>query len=113
MILVNHSKGYHCFVFMSTFNELIQSEQPVLVDFYATWCGPCQMMAPVLESLKSEVGAKARIVKVDIDKNPTAARKFGVQGVPTFILFKKGQQVWRQSGALPKYLLERAIEEYR
>jgi len=94
---------------MSKFNELINGDQPILVDFYATWCGPCKTMAPVLEELKNEIGNKARVIKVDIDKNPAAARKYHVKGVPTFILFKKGSQVWRQSGAIPKSILSDAI----
>ena len=95
---------------MSKFNELINGDQPVLVDFHATWCGPCKTMAPVLEELKNEIGGKARVIKVDIDKNPAAARKYHVKGVPTFILFKGGQQVWRQSGAIPKSMLSEAID---
>ncbi|MEQ8904133.1 MAG: thioredoxin [Pseudomonadales bacterium] len=96
---------------MSKFNELINGDQPVLVDFHATWCGPCHTMAPILEELKSENGSKARIIKVDIDKNQAAAQKYNVRGVPTFILFKQGKQVWRQSGAIPKHMLEQAINQ--
>ena len=96
---------------MSKFNELINGDQPVLVDFHATWCGPCKTMAPVLEELKSDVGSKARIIKIDIDQNPKAAQAFNVRGVPTFILFKNGKQLWRQSGAIPKHLLADAINK--
>lgn len=95
---------------MSTFNELINGTQPVLVDFHATWCGPCHAMAPVLEELKSEIGNKARIIKVDIDKNQGAAMKYQVKGVPTFILFKEGKIVWRQSGVIPKHMIANAIQ---
>jgi len=90
---------------MSAFSDLINSDTPVLVDFYAEWCGPCKMMAPVLKEVASKVGDKARIVKVDVDKNQNAAAAYQVRGVPTFIIFKKGQIVWRQSGVVPAELL--------
>lgn len=92
-----------------TFQEMIQSEKPVLVDFFATWCGPCKMMAPILEQLKQSVGDAAHIIKVDVDKNPQAAQVYQVSGVPTLILFKQGKQLWRQSGVVPAKELERAI----
>ena len=95
-----------------TFNELIQSEKPVLVDFFATWCGPCKMMAPILNDVKQEIGDAANIVKVDIDKNPQAANAYQVQSVPTLILFKKGKVLWRQSGAVPKKGLVDIIKKF-
>jgi len=95
-----------------TFNEMIQSDKPVLVDFSAEWCGPCKMMAPILKEVKLAIGDSATIIKVDVDKNPQAAGEYQVQGVPTLILFKNGKPLWRQSGVVQKSNLVSVIKKY-
>ena len=87
---------------MSNFNDIINSEQPVLVDFFATWCGPCQMLLPVLNKVKDNLQDRITIIKIDVDKNQDLAQKLNVRGVPTMMLFQNGKQLWRQSGVLTK-----------
>ena len=94
-----------------TFSEIINGDTPVLVDFFAEWCGPCKMMKPVLEKLHQQMGDKVRIIKIDIDKSPAAANTFQVQSVPTLMLFQKGKPVWRQSGVVQAAQLENIIKQ--
>lgn len=96
---------------MATFQEIIQDDKPVLVDFFAEWCGPCKTMAPELKKLVDMRGDSLRVIKVDVDRNPDAAAHFGIQGVPTLILFRKGSQLWRQSGAMTAVQLDRIIRD--
>ncbi|MDB5003121.1 MAG: thioredoxin [Mucilaginibacter sp.] len=108
----------HCYIIkynyniMANFQEIIASEKPVLVDFSAEWCGPCQMMPPILQQLKSNMGDKITIIKIDIDKNPSAANVYKIQSVPTLMIFKQGQTKWRQSGVVQANQLQQIITQY-
>ena len=97
---------------MNNFKELINADKPLLVDFFAEWCGPCKVQAPNLKQTKDKLGDQVRIIKIDIDKNPEVAQQFQVQGVPTLILFKKGQIKWRQSGVVPANMLVQLIQQH-
>ena len=97
---------------METFGEVIKNTQPVLVDFHATWCGPCKMMAPELQKFAQKNTGKLRVIKIDIDKNPAVAQQFRIQGVPTLILFKEGKVLWRQSGAMSSGQISNAISSH-
>ncbi|UOK43018.1 MULTISPECIES: thioredoxin [Flavobacterium] len=97
---------------MSNFSEIINKNQPVLIDFHATWCGPCQTLSPILKQVKDELGDSISIIKIDVDKNPAIAEQFQVRGVPTMLLFKNGKQLWRQSGILSKSDLLNVFKQY-
>lgn len=97
---------------MEKFEDLIKSEKPVLIDFFATWCGPCKMMHPVLEDLAKTVGDKARIIKIDIDKNEELSRVYNVRSVPTLMIFKDGELKWRVSGVQQASALEAELAKY-
>ena len=96
---------------MSNFDTIIQSEKPVLVDFFATWCGPCKMLSPILREVKDSLGDTVSIIKIDVDKNQQISSKYQVRGVPTMILFQNGKELWRQSGVLTKEEIIKTIIE--
>jgi thioredoxin 1 len=96
---------------MSQFQNLIEGNKPVLVDFFAEWCGPCKMMAPILQEVKRNLGDQVTILKVDVDKNPQVAAQYQIQGVPTLMLFQEGQIKWRQSGVVPANQIQQKINQ--
>jgi len=93
------------------FNKLINGEKPILIDFHATWCGPCKMLAPIIKEVAQEVSGKVRVIKIDIDKNQALAQRYQVRGVPTLALFKDGEIIWRESGVKTKHQIVTSIEE--
>ena len=97
---------------MADFQQLINKDEPVLIDFFATWCGPCKMMPPILEELKERMGDKVSILKIDVDRNQQLARNLNIRGVPTLALYKQGKMVWRESGVRPADELERVINQH-
>lgn len=97
---------------MEKFEDIIKSEKPVLIDFFATWCSPCKMMHHVLEELHEKVGDKARVIKIDIDKNQELAAIYNVRSVPTLMIFRNGELKWRTSGVQPIQTLEQELEKY-
>lgn len=97
----------------NSFNNIIQSDIPVLIDFYADWCGPCKALAPILKEVKKELGDAVKLIKIDVDKNQPLAANYQVRGVPTMILFKDGKQLWRQSGVLEKKDIIAVINQHK
>ena len=97
---------------MSSFQQIIEDSKPVLIDFFAEWCGPCKMMPPILNQLKANMGSSLRILKIDVDKNPDVASKYQVRGVPTLLLMRSGKILWKQSGVLQSGELQQVIEHH-
>jgi thioredoxin 1 len=96
-----------------SFAEIINRDRPVLVDFYATWCGPCKTMSPILQDFARQMGDRVRVLKIDVDKNQAVSNKYKVQSIPTLILFKNGEIKWRQTGIVQKKMLEEMLNKFR
>lgn len=98
---------------MSSFSNIINQDKPVLIDFFAEWCGPCKMMSPILKEVKENLGDTISIIKIDVDKNQSLAAKYQVRGVPTLMVFKSGKQLWRQSGVVQKNDLISLLQSFK
>ncbi len=96
----------------SSFNDIVNSDKPVLIDFFAEWCGPCKAMSPILKNVAEAMGDEARIIKIDVDKNPAIAQKFQIRGVPTLMIFKKGEVLWRASGMQSQHSLVKLLKKF-
>jgi len=97
---------------MGDFNEIINSSKPTLVDFYADWCGPCKVMSPIIEQTKSDLGEEATVLKINIDNNVEVARKYQIRSIPTLLIFKEGEVVWRQSGVPQKQMIVESVKQF-
>ncbi len=97
---------------MSEFTDIINDKKPTLVDFFATWCGPCKVQAPILEQVKNKLGDKVNILKIDVDQNPQLAEQYSIQSIPTLILFKEGEAIWRAYGVQQAPILESKLSEH-
>lgn len=97
---------------METFQQIINGDKPVLIDFYATWCGPCKAMSPIVEQIGKEMQGQARLLKIDVDKNQAVAAQYQIQAVPTFMIFKKGEMVWRQPGGADKMTIMHQLRKF-
>lgn len=97
---------------METFQQIINGEKPVLIDFYATWCGPCKAMSPIVEQIGKEMQGQARVLKIDVDKNQAVTAQYQIQAVPTFMIFKKGEMVWRQPGGADKMTIMNQLRKF-
>jgi thioredoxin 1 len=97
---------------METFQQIINGDKPVLIDFYATWCGPCKAMSPIVEQIGKEMQGQVRVLKIDVDKNQAVAAQYQIQAVPTFMIFKKGQMVWRQPGGADKMTIMNQLRKF-
>jgi thioredoxin 1 len=97
----------------ASFQDIINGESPVLIDFFATWCGPCQYQAPILEEVASAMGEEARIIKIDVDRNQAVAAQYGVRSVPTLMIFKQGEVKWREAGVKEKEQLIQLLKSFK